>query len=149
MNIDEELSCLSIDNQLCFPLYVCSKEVIRKYKPFLDEIDLTYTQYITMLVLWEKETLRVNELGEILYLDSGTLTPLLKSLEKKKLIERNRLDSDERVVMLKLSKQGELLKEKAKHIPLKMRECIDLEKEDVAALYRILRKFMKQLKSEV
>lgn len=146
MNIDEELSCLSIDNQLCFPLYVCSKEVIRKYKPFLDEIDLTYTQYITMLVLWGKKTLRVNEFGEILYLDSGTLTPLLKSLEKKKLIERNRLDSDERVVMVRLSKQGELLKEKAKQIPLKMRECIDLEKEDVVALYRILRKFMKQLK---
>ena len=80
---EDMYACLKLENQLCFPLYACSKEVIRKYKPLLDKLDLTYTQYIAMMVLWEKKTTNVKELGEMLYLDSGTLTPLLKKLEQK------------------------------------------------------------------
>ena len=74
--------CLKLENQLCFPLYVCSKEIVRRYKPFLDEIDLTYTQYITMMALWEKKRVTVKDLGYMLFLDSGTLTPLLKKMEE-------------------------------------------------------------------
>lgn len=88
--------CLKLENQLCFPLYACAKEVTRRYKPFLDEIDLTYTQYIAMMVLWERKSVNVKELGECLYLDSGTLTPLLKRLEQKGLITRKRSEADER-----------------------------------------------------
>ena len=80
---ESTFDCLKLENQLCFPLYVCSKEIIKRYKPFLDKLDLTYTQYITMMVLWEKKEMNVSELGQCLYLDSGTLTPLLKKLESK------------------------------------------------------------------
>ena len=85
---NNKYDCLKLENQLCFPLYVCSKEVIRKYKPYLDELDLTYTQYITMMVMWDKKELTVKELGSCLYLDSGTLTPVLKKLEEKNYIVR-------------------------------------------------------------
>ena len=85
-----DIDLLKIDNQLCFPLYVCSKEIIKKYKPYLDKLELTYTQYITMMVLWEEKEINVKSLGEKLYLDSGTLTPLLKKLEKKEFIIRKK-----------------------------------------------------------
>ena len=95
--------CLKLDNQMCFPLYVCAKEVVKRYKPFLDEIDLTYTQYITMMVFWEHKEMNVKELGAYLFLDSGTLTPVLKKLEQKGYITRKRSDKDERVLRQRLA----------------------------------------------
>ena len=102
---------LKLDKQLCFPLYAAAKEVVRKYKPFLDELDLTYTQYITMMVLWENESMNVKELGSKLYLDSGTLTPLLKKLEAKGYITRCRCKEDERNLIIQITEKGEELKE--------------------------------------
>ena len=103
---EDKYSCLKLENQLCFPLYVCSKEVIRKYKPFLDKLDLTYTQYIAMMVLWERRETNVKEMGECLFLDSGTLTPLLKKLEQKGYIERHRSKEDERNLMITITDEG-------------------------------------------
>ena len=94
--MNDKYACLMLKNQLCFPLYACSKEIIRRYKPFLDKVDLTYTQYITMMALWENESMNVRELGQCLFLDSGTLTPVLKKLEGKGYIERCRSKEDER-----------------------------------------------------
>ena len=112
-NNDEKYEALKLNKQLCFPLYACSKEIIRKYKPYLDDIDLTYTQYITMMVLWEKKTVNVKTLGECLYLDSGTLTPVLKNPESKGYITRVRSNEDERNLVVSITKEGELLKDKA------------------------------------
>lgn len=127
-----------IRNQLCFPLYACSKEIVRRYKPFLDEIDLTYTQYIAMMVLWEEKKVNVKELGSRLFLDSGTLTPVLKRLEQKGLITRQRDEKDERVLIAEITKEGEALKEKAVDIPYKMAGCVRLDENDAKELYRIL-----------
>ena len=110
MTIDDRLK---LENQLCFPLYVASKEVIKRYRPFLDKIDLTYTQYIAMMVLWEKETINVKDLGKRLFLDSGTLTPLLKSLETKGLVNRKRSKEDERILVVTITEKGKALKEEA------------------------------------
>ncbi|WP_036607870.1 MarR family winged helix-turn-helix transcriptional regulator [Oribacterium sp. P6A1] len=129
---------LKIENQLCFPLYACAKEVVRRYKPFLDKIDLTYTQYIVMMVMWEKKRVNVKELGEILYLDSGTLTPLLKRLEAKELIKRERSHEDERALDVSITKKGEELKDKALEVPREMGSCIKLSKEEAATLYNLL-----------
>lgn len=133
---------LKLENQLCFPLYAVSKEIVRRYKPFLDEIDLTYTQYITMMVLWENKQMSVKELGEKLYLDSGTLTPLLKRLEQKGLLTRQRDSRDERILMVNITKTGEKLKEQAVEVPQKMMGCVSLEAEDAKNLYRILHQMM-------
>ena len=108
---------LKLENQLCFPLYVCSKEIIRRYKPILDKLDLTYTQYITMMVLWEHDTINVKTLGKMLYLDSGTLTPLLKKLESKEYITRTRNNNDERNLNISITDKGKDLKEKALIVP--------------------------------
>jgi DNA-binding MarR family transcriptional regulator len=134
---------LKLENQLCFPLYAAAKEVIGRYKPFLDEIDLTYTQYITMMVLWESESITVKELGERLYLDSGTLTPLLKRLESKGLIQRERSAEDERVVNVTITAAGERLRERAKEVPKQMAHCLPLSAEDAQTLYGLLYKLLK------
>lgn len=144
----EEFDCLKLENQLCFPMYAASKEIIRRYKPFLEDLDLTYTQYIVMLVLWEEKESNVKSLGEKLFLDSGTLTPLLKKLEDKGYITRTKLSSDERNLIIKITKVGGKLREKAKDIPMKMGKCIDLNKEDAIALYNILYKILKSEKNE-
>ena len=123
---------------LCFPLYVCAKEVIRRYKPFLDELDLTYTQYIAMLVLWEKDKVTVKELGEALYLDSGTLTPVIKKLAEKGLVTRARSAEDERNLVVTLTDAGLALRDRAACIPGQMGKCICLSPEDAGTLYRIL-----------
>ena len=133
---------LKLDNQICFPLYVCAKEVIRRYKPFLEKLDLTYTQYITMMALWETPSLNVKELGKKLYLDSGTLTPLLKSLEKKGYVRRERSENDERVVMITLTEEGKNLRGEAVNIPANVGGCIELTKEDAVTLYKILHQMM-------
>ena len=133
---------LKLENQLCFPLYACAREVVKRYKPFLDEIDLTYTQYIAMMVMWEKKNINVKELGECLYLDSGTLTPLLKKLESKGLVSRKRSEKDERNLIVTITEEGERLKEKAVNIPLQMAECTNLSAEEGMLLYNILYKIL-------
>ena len=135
-------NALNIEDQLCFPLYVCSREVIKRYKPFLDEIDLTYTQYIAMMVMWDKKTVTVKEMGEILYLDSGTLTPMLKKMEQKGLVTRHRSTEDERNLIVTITKAGEELREKAEDIPDKIAGCIDVTPEEAQTLYGILSKIL-------
>ncbi|MBQ9024640.1 MAG: MarR family transcriptional regulator [Bacilli bacterium] len=142
----DTFDCLKIENQLCFPLYVVSKEVIRKYQPFLNELDLTYTQYITMLILWENNKLKVKELGEKLFLDSGTLTPLLKKLEIKGYIIRERSKNDERNLMISITQKGKKLKEKAALIPEKVGKCINLSEKDALKLYELLYKVLYNIK---
>ena len=137
---------LKLENQLCFPLYAAAKEVVRKYKPFLDELDLTYTQYIAMMVLWEHESMNVKELGSKLYLDSGTLTPLLKKLEAKGYITRCRCKEDERNLSIQITPQGDALKEKAAAIPDQMTEkWVNLSKEEIKTTYHSLYKLLSQV----
>lgn len=140
--MQEKYENLRLENQLCFPLYACAKEVTRRYKPFLSEIDLTYTQYIAMMVLWERKEVNVKELGEYLYLDSGTLTPLLKRLEQKGLISRERSKLDERSLNVRITEEGEALKQKAGSIPEEMRGCIQLNPEEFRLLYSLLYKVL-------
>ena len=141
----ETFDPLKLDNQLCFPLYVCAKEVIRRYKPFLDELDLTYTQYITMMALWEHVSLSIKSLGEILYLDSGTLTPVVKSLEKKGYVVRERSHEDERVVNVTITEKGKDLRSSALCVPEKMSHCIELSPEEAGTLYKILHKMAQNM----
>ncbi len=129
---------LRLENQLCFPLYACSREIIKQYKPFLDELDLTYTQYITMMVLWERTSLTAKELGEALFLDSGTLTPLLKKLEAKGYLTRKRSAEDERSLIVTVTDAGLALRDRAVRIPEAMAACSPLTPEEGEALYRIL-----------
>lgn len=139
---DKKYDSLKLENQICFPLYAASREIIKQYKPFLDEIDLTYTQYIAMMALWEKQTLNVKELGEMLYLDSGTLTPLLKKLESKGFLTRARSAEDERVLNVTVTDAGMALRDRAVEIPAKMVQCSSLDPEEGMALYRILYKLL-------
>ncbi len=134
---------LKIENQLCFPLYAAGKEITRKYQPFLEPLDLTYTQYIVMMVLWENEELNVKELGKKLYLDSGTLTPLLKKLEAKGYCQRKRSKVDERVMNVSLTEEGKKLKDKATNVPDAIGQCVKLEPEEAAVLYKTLYKLLE------
>ena len=140
----DKYEVLKLENQLCFPLYACSKEIVRHYKPFLDELDLTYTQYITLLVLWEHKQMNVKELGSYLYLDSGTLTPVLKKLEQKGLVERARAKEDERVLNVTLTNAGENLRERAVEIPSKVGSCVKMRPEEAGQLYQLLHKMLEQ-----
>lgn len=140
--MEDKYEALKLGNQICFPLYVCAKEVVKKYKPFLDEIDLTYTQYIAMMVMWEERTITVKELGEHLFLDSGTLTPLLKTLEKKGFVTRQRSKEDERVLVVTLTDKGLALRDKAVTIPQSMGACIPLTQDEAMQLYTTLRKLL-------
>ncbi len=133
---------LKLSNQLCFPLYVCSKEIVRRYKPFLDEVDLTYTQYIAMMAFWEKSEMNVKDLGKRLFLDSGTLTPVLKTLESKGFITRERSKEDERNLIVRITDEGMALREKCASIPSKMGCCVQMEPEEAHALKSILDKFL-------
>ena len=143
----ENYEALKLDNQLCFPLYAASREVIRQYYPFLEKIGLTYTQYVAMMVLWEEEKITARDLGKRLFLDSGTLTPLLKALEKKGLIRKKRSEEDERVVTVELTAEGRSLKEQAVEVPGKIAGCIQLEPGEAFQLYRILYKILgKEIK---
>ncbi len=133
---NEEL--LKLDNQVCFALYVASKEVIKLYRPLLEPLGLTYTGYITLLALWEKDGQSVKELGERLYLDSGTLTPVLKRLEEEGYVERIRGKEDERVVKVFLAEKGKSLKENAVCIPKKLLEGISQNNQDLEKLSKLL-----------
>jgi DNA-binding MarR family transcriptional regulator len=142
---DKNYDDLRLDNQLCFPLYALSKEVIKQYRPYLDEINLTYTQYIAMMVIWEKEKINVKELGKKLYLDSGTLTPVLKSLEAKGFVTRYRSQEDERLLMVEITAEGIALKDKALEIPRKMVSKIDISLNDAIVMHRQLYNLLNQL----
>ncbi len=144
----DKYDSLKLKNQLCFPLYACSKEIIKNYKPFLDKIDLTYTQYIVMMVLWEARVINVKDLGEQLYLDSGTLTPLLKKLESKGYITRNRSDKDERNLMIKVTDKGMELREEALGVPQEVSKCVKLTSEEASFLYKILYKIIGSMEGE-
>ena len=140
--MDSKYNALKLENQLCFPLYACSKEVVKRYKPFLDKLDLTYTQYITMMVLWEKNKINVKELGDCLYLDSGTLTPLLKKLEAKGYLKRERSKNDERNLIVTLTEKGSALKDDAVDVPRQMGQCVNLNSEEIKTLYKLLYKLL-------
>ena len=140
-----DLDPLKLENQLCFPLYVASREVIRLYHPHLAALDLTYTQYIAMMALWETGSMSVKELGERLYLDTGTLTPLLKGMEKKGLITRKRSETDERSVTVAPTEAGLALREQAQAIPETVGRCLPLEAEDAAKLSSLLHQLMERL----
>ena len=144
--MEEKYEALKLSKQLCFPLYACSREMIKLYKPFLDELGLTYTQYITMMVLWEHKALTVKALGQELFLDSGTLTPLLKKLEEKGLVTRRRSDLDERNLIVTITEEGEAMKDRALHIPAEMTKCVLLPKEDIRELYRMLHQLLEFVK---
>ena len=131
---------LRLCNQLCFPLYTISKEITRRYTPFLQELDLTYPQYLVMLVLWESDAMSVGEIGEQLHLDSGTLTPLLKRLQSKGLIDRVRCVNEERSVKITLTEQGQAMENQAVAIPYKMAEQLNLSDDEVDTLKKIVSK---------
>ena len=141
----ENYEGLKLSNQLCFPLYAASREVIRKYRPYLDPLGLTYTQYIVMMVLWEEEKISVKELGRRLYLDSGTLTPVLKSLEEKGFVDRARSKEDERVLIARLTKEGLALKDRAKDVPAKVGGCEKLAPGEAEQLYSLHYKLLDGL----
>ena len=137
-----------LDCQVCFPLYAAAREVIKQYRPYLGEIGLTYTQYVAMLVLWEHESVSVRELCKRLYLDSGTLTPVLKSIEAKGLICRYRSREDERVLIAELTPAGMALRDRAAGIPEKVAPAVGLDKEESVELYSLLYKLLGSLEEK-
>ncbi|MBO1299433.1 MULTISPECIES: MarR family winged helix-turn-helix transcriptional regulator [unclassified Enterococcus] len=139
---------LLLKNQLCFPLYATSKEITRYYAPLLKPLDLTYTQYLVLLVLWERKQITMKELGQILCLDSGTLTPVVKKLASKQYITRKRDDSDERVTILSLTDAGQALQDQAKDIPEKILDFLPLEEEELAMLLYLTKKMLKNFNKE-
>lgn len=140
-----EYDALKLENQLCFPLYAASREIIKRYKPFLDPLGLTYTQYLAMMVLWDCRKISVKELGEKLFLDSGTLTPLLKKLEAQGFITRLRSDKDERVLIVETTPKGRRLREKAVNVPQQVGCCVKLTPDEAQRLYTLLYKFLGTL----
>ena len=137
---------LKLENQLCFPLYACAKEVVRRYTPLLEPLGLTYTQYIAMMVMWEHKSISVRDMGKMLFLDSGTLTPMLKKMEKSGWISRRRSREDERMVIVTITEKGEMLQEKAADVPVRMAGCVNLENDEAMQLYSLLNEFMKTFK---
>jgi len=137
---------LSLKNQLCFPIYALAKEVVNQYRPLLDELDVTYPQYLVLMVLWDNKEQTVGQLGEKLFLDSGTLTPLLKRMEQKEMVVRKRSSKDERIVKLSLTAKGMGLKEKAKTIPHRIMESIGISHEELLILKEITTKILNKKK---
>ena len=139
------MDALKLENQLCFPLYVCAKEVVRRYRPLLEPLGLTYTQYIAMMAFWEHKTLTVGRLGELLHLDSGTLTPVLKKMEKAGWIRRERSRTDERQTLVTLTPDGEALRERAAEVPQQMMQCVRLDGDEAMQLYTLLYKLINSM----
>ncbi|MEE1885512.1 MarR family winged helix-turn-helix transcriptional regulator [Pedobacter flavus] len=135
---------LNLDNQVCFPIYSLAKEMVNHYRPFLDELNITYPQYLVLLVLWEEKEQTVGQLGEKLFLDTGTLTPLLKRMEQKGIIMRTRSEKDERVVNLKLTEHGIGLKTKALEIPGKLMKSMNVSEQELIALKTIINKILNK-----
>ena len=144
--MEQNYEALKLEKQLCFPLYACSRHMIRLYKPFLDKLELTYTQYITMMVLWDRKAVTVKERGTEWYLGSGTLTPLLKKLEERGLVTRRRSEADERNLIVTVTEKGMALRDPALPIPEEMTKCINLEKDEIRVLYRTLYKMLEYVK---
>ena len=140
-----EYESLRLCNQVCFPLYACSKELVRQYGPYLKELGLTYTQYLVMMVLWEKQTVSSRELAECVRLDYGTLTPVLKRLEEAGYLRRTRDPEDERLLTLLLTKQGNDLRDKALSVPPAVAECMGLTAEEFQALYTLTYKALHHM----
>ncbi|MBR1797806.1 MAG: MarR family transcriptional regulator [Clostridiales bacterium] len=141
----QEYPQLLLNNQLCFPLYACSRKIVGSYTPFLKPLGLTYTQYLVLMVLWEHESMSVGQLGNILYLDAGTLTPLLKRLEKAGYVTRERSKDDERITIISITEAGNQLKEQCKDIPSKISAGSSaLTREEAGELYRMLYVFLKE-----
>lgn len=134
----DRYDALRLENQLCFPLYVCAKEIVKAYGPYLEDLDLTYTQYITMMALWEHGELRVKDVGSCLFLDSSTLTPLLKRLEEKGYVTRRRSDRDERDLIVTITESGRALRERAVTVPERLSACVALDPEKARTLYALL-----------
>ncbi|MBQ4243552.1 MAG: MarR family transcriptional regulator [Clostridia bacterium] len=144
----DEYDVLKLENQLCFPLYAASREIIKFYKPLLDPLGLTYTQYLVMLVLWQRRKMNVKELGDTLFLDSGTLTPLLKKLESMSLITRTRSEEDERVLIVETTVKGRRLRDKALDIPAEVSALTGLSQDESLSLYALLYKLLGSAKAE-
>ncbi len=145
----QEYEQLLLKNQLCFPLYACGRKIVARYTPYLGPLGLTYTQYVVLMVLWERETINVGQLGAILHLDAGTLTPLLKRLEKAGYVTRERSREDERITVISITPEGNGLKEKCKDIPLKIAaEASSFSEKDARELYRLLYLFLDDDKKE-
>ena len=141
-------AAIRLENQLCFPLYACAKEVVRRYREPLDALGLTYTQYVVMMAFWEFGGMTENELGTKVHLDSGTLAPLLKRLEKQGLVTRARSGADERRLFIGLTEAGEALKEEAVRVPAAMAGCLDLPEEDLLQLKTILDKALRRMEEK-
>ncbi|EMF0171633.1 MarR family winged helix-turn-helix transcriptional regulator [Enterococcus hirae] len=139
---------LYLENQLCFPLYAASKEIIRSYNPLLKPLDLTYTQYLVMLVLWENQQVTMKELGSLLCLDSGTLTPVIKKMADKGLLQRRRADKDERITILSLTSNGKALEEKAKDITAKILASLPLEPDELVLLQKLSKKMLTNFREK-
>lgn len=135
---------LLLQNQLCFPLYAAAKETVRCYRAYLDPLGLTYTQYIAMMALWEHKKMTISEMGRLLYLDSGTLTPMLKKMEQAGLVMRTRSATDERNVEITLTDAGWEMREKAMHVPSGMAQFVNLEPGEVIQLYHLIHKLLDQ-----
>ena len=143
-----EFDPLKLENQLCFPLYAASRALIRQYHPYLSALDLTYTQYVAMMALWENAPLSVKELCQRLYLDTGTLTPLLKAMEQKGLLIRRRSETDERSVLVSLTEKGEALREQALSVPAQVGGCVRMDPPRAQQLYELLYELMESLSKE-
>ena len=141
----DSYDALKLENQVCFPLYACSKELVRQYGPYLKELNLTYTQYIVMMVLWEKETVSSKDLAACVHLDYGTLTPVLKRLEQSGYLTRARTAEDERLLTLALTEKGRSLKTSAVTIPPAIAECMGLTMEEFGVLYQLTYKALKHM----
>lgn len=149
MESNRSYDALLLENQLCFPLYAAAKEVVRLYTPYLQPLNLTYTQYITMMVLWEKKSIVVKELGEALYLDTGTLTPLLKKLKEKGFIRLDPLKEDRRSIVAQVTEAGMALRDQAKDIPVRVGSCVGLEAEEAGHLYQLTHRLLEKLRGGV
>ncbi len=145
MTKNDEFAALKLENQLCFPLYACSRSIINLYTPYFKPLGITYTQYIVFLVLWNTDSISVGELGKKLYLDNGTLTPLLKKMQEKGYLTRERSHNDERIVLVSLTEKGWALREKVKDIPAELGSCLPLSEEEAKILYKLLYRLMDNL----
>ena len=146
--MEDKYEALKLKNQLCFPIYLCAKEIQRRYTPYLDRLNLTYTQYVVMMYFWEHGSSNVKAIGETLLLDPSTLTPLLKKLEAKGYLTRTRSKEDERNLVIELTESGEALKEQAVEIPAQMGKCLALSEDEATSLYKILYKVLLNIEKE-
>jgi len=143
--MSKNYEALKLDHQLCFPLYTASRLVIQRYQPMLKELDITYPQYLVLMVLWEKDEVNLSTIAEKLQLQSNTLTPLLKRLQQRELLERKRSETDERNIVITLTEKGKALKDQACDVPAMLAEQLPLEEEEAKELYRLLYKMIGKM----